>query len=442
MFKPPNISDYQDAKKFLPEEIKKELSDNLAEARKKLELLLDRSQGGQSTAMEIEEIEAKIHEYEEEIEKLGGDTRKCLEQILEVYNPEIHSKWFVDAYDEYERSLLTRRMVELCNHFKNEQGKPLPVENLVIDDRGMGTGRSLRMLLEIVHETQGMEVAQRFAKNLYGVDLMEKNISLAMKSFAEKDYSVPRQNLTEGSYLDPSERRANDLNKKKAHMILCMMHSSFHCTTEDEWRAFFTQIKEDLLPGGYFVFDTVAFEPTINLNDQQILKELRDLRDLYTRLWLNYCQDYQPSMSPNIDLKSLPRYTIKDNTTSTGFYFREVPTYHFIEYIISGIGGGLQLKQALTQTPDISSEEALRLGRTWIRANGFEEYYRKEILQRIKNCKVIPQNLLNGQKIDYSDINAVIEALLDYLAKSMVTGYNNIYYVFERMPETESNCIA
>ena len=102
------------------------------------------------------------------------------------------------------------------------------------------------------------------------------------------------------------------------------------------------------------------------------------------------------------------------------------------EYIFDKIGGGLRLVEAHHEKPKIGDDEARNFGVEWIRANGFEDEFAKEIRQRVDQGIVDPVQIL-GKSIRGK--KKVVRALLDHVGLNMVKRYQNQYVTVERTDE-------
>jgi hypothetical protein len=459
------------ASEILPEERKRQFMKVIQGLRGQLNDLIGKV-GGESDGVRTDEL---IQQYKEELraamEKLkaefGEETRVQLIKVLSEYSIEEQSQWFAEGFRETEMKLFSSIFDELRAVFAPKGKELLRTRDLVIDDRGMGTGRTLKMLLEIVEaqaterkkreyfkgkdrsggggviltpqeeaktRTFALREAQNFANNLYGVDLIKGNVQKAFENLDR--YQIPRRNLVVGDYLAPSEGRISSPTGK-AHLIVCMMHSIFHCTTEQDLVDFFQRVKEDLLPGGLFVFDTVLMrrsQPS-DFEDAEAQKKLYDLMNFYTMMWVKYCRDNKRfGDEKRVDLLSLPRYPIFDSPNGKGFVWREVSHFPYVDYIIGKIGGGLVQVRNMGANPKIENEEKAReLGLGWIRSNGLLEEFRTFIADRVRTGFINPSELLR-RPMEESEAKseAILEELLGYVAYHMVRGYFNQYLVYRR----------
>ncbi len=431
------IHTYEEAREALPEEQKRQLEKEIKQLRSDIEELIRLKEDTEGISDEwnafdgsIESLTAELNDAKERLAKLGGESRQCLRKVLSAYDIEEDSRWFVEGYRNFEQKMFKEILLgTLSERFGDVSG-------LIVDDRGMGTGRTLRMLLDVVREEKGQRKAQQFAKNLHGIDLMPKNLEQAHRTFKEGRYGVPAGNTSVGSFLEDAEVRRDTFKGKKAHLITCMMHSSFYNTTEEDWCRFLTNVRDDLEVGGLFVFDTVAMR---NVEPETIEKNadhFDDMRDLYTQLWFKYCEENQAFMSEGVDLRRMPRFPIYDNTTGKGFYWREVPNISFLMHLIQQIGGGLSLEAARMRKPQLQPKEALKIGRRWIAENGFEKKIRAEMRRRITEGISDAGRILGRPlKKRKQKSAATMEALLNHVALSMVLGYQNHYIIMERDPE-------
>lgn len=427
------------ARRILPEEIKRRLNAEIQRLRLELKRSLRKKEPGN---IEVHSrLEKEIRKRRKRIEEeLGGDTDETTLRVLKDYRPGVDSSWFVEGFKEVEEGLFRDRVLgSLQKRFARpgDKEEKLPIDELVIDDRGMGGGRSLRMILRIVQEREGITAAKKLAKRLHGIDLIDQNI---VDAYADlREWGVPGRNLRKGNYLHTSRKRINSPGHK-AHLIVCMMHSAFHCVTEEDWLTFFKRARADLLPGGLLVFDTVGMvrSKPKDFEDSEAQAKLHDLMNLYTQLWKQYCSDNQHLMASEgpdaINLLHLPRYPIRDNTTGKGFYQREVPQSTFLDHIIKQIGGGLRMNTAIGSKPIMEDDERARqIGRDWIVKNGLDAKYRAEIEERIRAGLVDPGAILRRTISAEEKLEApAMEQLLDHIAIRMVRGYLNLYYVYER----------
>ncbi len=425
------LHSYDEAAEFLPEERKARLIKEIEAIREKLQGVL--------SAEAHTELETALRQREAELEKLGGDTRQRTIEVLERYDPETDSQWFEQCYGGIEKEYFTNLLHTITARFD------IPVSKVVVNDRGMGTGRSLKMLMDLVKQQYGAEAATGFAQHLGGIDLMSAKAEAAQEAL--KSSGVPFRNLTTGNFLNPPHQEM-PFAPGTVHLIISMMHSAFHCLTEEDWKRFFEHIEYDLVeptstnPGGIVLLDTVAMDRSApgSIREKD-LKKLNDLKNLYSFLWYRSCEENQPFCPEGIDLRRMPRRPIRDNTTGQGFYWREVPDHSFIKYILKKYHINLRLAHSPLKAVDIcdpviQSEEAKVLGRKWIRENDLENVYRVIIQERIEKKIVNPSALLRGKlqgrKIP-SEPGALLEAILDYVAIRMVRGYGNEYIQLERI---------
>lgn len=421
---------YEEAEQFLPEEEKFRINKEIED----LEAVLKAGKKGTilSTRRRIAKLTARRN-------ALGGDTDAILRQVLHEYRPDNDSGWFQEAFGGHERDFFLKVVFPKLRETLGEKGKNLPMREVMkqvrVLDLGMGMGRSLRMLINLVEDPDDNTVAEEFARNVYGIDLMEENLEAARASFGRGRLpKPPDEHFMQGSYL---ESYAERLPEGGVDLIICMLHSSFHCVTQKQWERFLTNAREALKPGGLLLFDTIgmqgsSLEMVLNGQPQENLSRCMDLEDLYTQLWLRYCRTYQPFIPEDsgIDLRRMPRAPIFDNTTGKGFYFREVPKTEHIQYVIGQIKGGLELVMARTVSTDANFPpgKAISLGRSWIQANGFEGDYRTEIQRRITTGMVHPEQLLGY----VPEEGEAIDRILDIIAERMVREYRNMYCLYRK----------
>lgn len=444
-----NPTEFDLDRKYLPEEQKRVLECEIEEYRTRLNDLMvqyaatdsqnDNDLLVQSLNKEIQRLSRAIKNKEKELEDLGGRTRERLIKVLGRYKPERDSEWFVHGYGDFEG----HKFKEILSERLPESFPGLEIGQIIVDDRGMGTGRTLRMLLDIVRKKYGIQNMWKFAKNCHGVDLMEGNAEDARQLFKTDKYGVPDGNITQGSYLDETGPRLG----KKVHLITCMMHSIMHCTTEQDWINFFTRANNDLHVGGFLVFDVVAMRG-VDQNDPGNITTLSDISDLYTNLWLEYCHANQRHIpqEAEYDLTTRKRHPIFDNTTGCGFYQREVPDVEFILYILKKIGGKFNM-HIKTRVPydreraregelGLDDAQCVSLGRKWIHDNGFEAKCHKVIKERLKQENSTPGFLhrdISSKTAGCANELERIEALLNHVAFMMVRVYQNTYYILHKV---------
>lgn len=460
------------ASKILPEERKREFMEVINGLRRQLSDLVNQvgeDSDDKKTDQLIEQYKEELRRAKEKLKaEFGEETRVQLIKVLSEYSIEEQSQWFAEAFRETEIKLFSSVMKDLREKFAPKGKDMLRTRDLVVEDRGMGTGRTLKMLLEIMEaeaaerkrfdclkgrgaqneysavltpqeETKvrsfALHQAESFAGNLYGIDLIKENVQRALVNLDR--YKISRKNLVVGDYLMPSEGRIGT-RTGKAHLIVCMMHSIFHCTTEQDMMEFFKRVKEDLLPGGLFVFDTVWMKRSgpADFQDVEAQKKLHDLMNYYTMLWVKYCRENKRfGDEKGVDLLSLPRYPIFDSPNGRGFVWREVPDFDYVDYIIKKIGGGLLQEKNIAHGPKIGDMDRMRtLGLGWIRSNGLYDHLKSVIADRVKTGLVDPSELL-GRPVNEAEKQSekVIEELLGYVAMHMVKGYFNKYLLYRRV---------
>ncbi|PIZ72693.1 hypothetical protein COY07_02955 [Candidatus Peregrinibacteria bacterium CG_4_10_14_0_2_um_filter_43_11] len=409
---------YETARALLPEETKADALGRALRAAEEMETLLiegpdiKRLMGARREVKRTRELAAEC------VARLGGDTDERLHKVMSAYDIKHDSDWFIEGYGNRENDLLRRLLARI------HRDLGLSPDQLVVGDMGAGYGRTLKMLLEIVQEDYGDEVARQLAKNCFANDLMGKNTEDARETL--EPYGVPRRNLVTGSYRDPF-KAVSVIGGKKAHLLLCMFHSIFYNVTESQWRQFLTLVRDNLEIGGSFVFDTVSMRrsaPTC-IDDPSAIASLDDLKNLYTQLWLQYCRDNQQFMPPGVDLRLMPRFPLFDNTTGKGRQWREVPDRNYVKHIATEVGGFEWVSSELYKPTLNPPERAVPIGRKWIVANGLEALYTHEIERRLNEGEIDPSLL----RREGEDVNA----LLNYVATHMVLGYQNEYHVFQRI---------
>lgn len=383
-----------------------------------------------------EAVEKQIRELRKELDELGGDTRQRLIKVLSQYEIEEHSAWHEMVFGEIEKGYFTGALDKLSERFE------IPVNNIVVTDRGVGTGRSLRMLIDLVKKNEGADSALKFAKNLRGIDLMPSYIDMARQNL--NHCGVLDENLIIGDFSSHLSKCRDSLRSGQAHLNICMMRTILYNVRQKELARCLMQIEKDLIPGtndrpgGLAILDTVAMRRgTLNsMRNPQARSKLDDLKNLYPSLWRKYANDNQHLIPEGIELTSMRRYPIFDNTTGQGFYWREIITVEYIKHVIKENNLDLNVS-ALEVTfptsmniPENESEENFfrNIGRDFIEQNELEDIYRKIILKRIESGLVKPEEIL-GEEMEGDQ---AVEALMDYVAYHMVKGFGSEYIFLER----------
>jgi len=404
-----------------------------------------------------DELEAHVDSAKNKLQEMGGDSEETLIRVLSEYNIDEHSKWHNDFFGEIETRLYSDILKMLMARFQ------IPVEEIRIDDRGCGTGRCFKQLIRLI--TQGIQSKdgasqefpvltdenkiRKFASGYYGIDKMGCNVAKTRRVIRETVFpgiegaivGIDKENITVGDFHDilPIEQQRR-FSPGDIHFSICMMRTSLHNITEEELIHFLYGLERDLKPGtednpgGIALIDTV--QPGVSpraINDIDIQRNLDDLSDFYIQLSVSYAEQYQKFMPEGIDLRRMPRLPIYDNTTGCGFYPREIIDPEYIRYVLS-IAKDINLEVLRTPRNQVSDkceakEEAVKLGRKWIKDNELECRYRKEIQRRTDEKIVNPSKLLGREIMPNED---VIELLLDHVAYRMVSEFASTYIVLQR----------
>jgi hypothetical protein len=500
---------WERARMYLPEERKGFFSDLIETEKIKMERLSDKvreidgrlqllyGKGNEEEAGELKEeldiaVEASLKQktkYEKIvpltewwIDRLGGDSRKNLTDVLSRYKIDEHSSWHELKFGDFESHYLSVAMFGkesdpedpsyIPNLFGNDilRIKPLteflgiPLDRLKITEYGMGTGRAAKMIFGIAEtyarenlpkvkkdgvfandEERIREFVQRVAKNYSGIELIEKNVNSARILLNPLDgkYNVPEENLIVGDFQQSLADLSRslpvgspDLIGEKTHLSICSMRTIFYCIEEQQLLNFLVQNEANLAEGGLLMVDSVTMRRA-ELDDMRKERErehLNDLKNFYPSLARKYAHDNSELTPEGVDLEKFPRYPIFDNTTGQGFYNREVITPEYLKYVIENNNLNLEVELVSDYVPsppddDESFRFTKNLGRTWIKENELEDVYRKIIEKRVEEGLVDPDELLEVDEDDSEYKNFRIEskddidALISYVGYHMVRGF-------------------
>ena len=476
---------WEDVKKYAPEEVKQTISMEISEIYEMLKELSDKQNTlpvsqKEENALEIGRLVRKLPELREQLNLLGGDTEEKLKEVSANYDPSLDSDWHARAFGYIEKEFYFKYFQILKTKFNLNE-----YSDLIVHDFGVGTGRSLIDILDMVKEKVGLSTARNLVKNLHGIDLFEKNCRGAVKNLSKfcrelygsqfTEHNFPSGNIKVGNFHGgintnfPKHGRAV-INfpglEEKAHFVICMMRTSFHNVTEKDWINFLKNISDSLRPGGVALIDTVPvrrISPS-SLNDPQVQSQLDDLKNFYTQLFLKYCRENQevvdilvkklveskdiPAPPGDIDLAKMPRRHIFDNTTGKGFYWREVTNANYIQHLLDLYPNELDFTMAKSSVKFPRFDDAGKayaLGRKWLKDNELEEHYKKIINERLDSGLVKPEELLKDKldsglitpeellKVAPGSRERIVDALLDYVALHIVRGFGAHYIVLQKV---------
>ncbi|MBU0578118.1 hypothetical protein KJ742_02705 [Patescibacteria group bacterium] len=390
------------------------------------------------------------------LEAMGGDTRECLVKVLQRYDIDEDSAWHDKVLGKVEREGTRGALKLALERFD------IPLSLVNITDRGMGTGRFQKMLIGVARDiatqmlmdangitklTPNQEKAidstiEKFAKNLYGMDLLPKNVERAQRILGS--FGVPEENLVAGDFQSSPEKCDSRFASGNTHLSICMMRTVLYNVTEKQLRNFLKQLETDLVPGtpdrpgGIALFDTVGMHrrDLKAMRDPEARASLDDLKNFYSSLWRWNSFLNQRFMPEGVDLVELPRYPIFDNTTGQGFYWREVITGPYLQHVIDKYGLDLEIWATTIKTPGIKKrlrKFARNLGRKWIKDNDLETIYRQIIEDRISSGMVDPARILKKEIAEDDD---VLEDCLNYVAFHMVRRFGAEYYLLQRLQKS------
>jgi hypothetical protein len=410
----------------------------------------------------VEELETHVNNAKDKLQEMGGDSEQTLVRVLGGYDIDTHSKWHEELFGRVEMHLYSEVLKMLMARFQ------IPVEEIRVDDRGCGTGRCFKQLIRLITEglqsedggsqefpilTDSQKI-RTFALNYHGIDIIRENVKKTRQAI--KDVICPdggdpeKDNIVVGDFHDilPMEK----LKRYQPGTIdfsICMMRTVLHNITKGQFINFLCGIEADLKPGtedrpgGMALIDTVMMRGLSGENmgspeeAREAFASLSDLKNLYTQLFLSYADRNQRFMPEGVDLRRMPRRPISDNTTTCGFYQREVIGPMYIRHILNEGNIDLEVQRSIRKFPvftekgesGLKREEAVRLGRRWIKDNELEDRYREEIKKRIDDSITRPSELLSREVAEGED---VIELLLDYVAYHMTTGFGGEYIILQR----------
>ncbi len=386
---------------------------------------------------------------------LGGDSDERLKKIVELYDPDIDSGWHPKRFGEIEKEIIVDVLNTVRKRFE------LSISEIVVDDMGCGTGRSVMQLVEIFQtgfgdkfDAKSTEELLAFLSKLHAIDISRnkvlKTIDKIKKIFSDAGQTYDGKNVEEGDFNAYEPHGSSRINENSVHVRESMMRTIQYNITKAKIVTTLRKAARELVAGteeragGMYMCDTTKADRVSNATEKENAT-LEDLKHFYPQLMSKYVRDNQKHMPDDVDLDRMPRYPIYDNTTGHGFYWREVFTVDYFEHLIKQERLDLTvrlerysqspLKEAMLKDPG-ERKEATTLGRKWLKDNELEEYYRSEITRRL-DAGIIEQELLDS--IGY---NGDCEVILDYLALNMVSGFTSEYIILERpvkKPRTQAN---
>jgi len=420
---------------------------------------------GQSNVAEVvSELESILRYAEQGLSKLGGNSADALRRVYDDgYDVDKDSAWHNVQFGPTETSLMAQTLKMLMSRLDKT------VDEIVIDDRGCGTGRSLKQYIQLLSAGLDIDGKREFQRvdnatldkairNYHGIDIYPPFVERTrqvVRSVVESDAPPPNlENIREGNFHALPLEQPHFFQEGKVDLIICFMRTALYNLTESQTATFLERAAYDLTPGtkdrlgGMMLIDTAMMRKASPeaLNDPRNRAQLDDLKNLYSQLFIAYAERFQELMPEGVDLKNMPRRPIYDNLTRHGYLFREVISPEFIRHIIAKYHIDLEVQETRRLITDYTADnddkrlDAVKLGRAWILENGMEERYRSEINERISSGVVDPAELL---KIDLSEKSGedVVELLLDYVAYHMVRGFGCEYIVLQR-PQLKAEDIA
>jgi hypothetical protein len=401
-----------------------------------------------------------IKSLDEVIEARGGDSGLRLDEINERYRISKHSKWHDKLFSERERECYVMILNILSERFGESPS------GLVIKDYGCGEGRCFSHLRTLFEQgfsgsstsfskaanfpLHSQEELEKMASNYHAIDKSGENIRITRELVKSvmKEQPFNSANINEGNFHNPHIPSACGVEPGTVHFGLSMMRTGFHNINERQTVSYLRMFERDLRPGnteragGIGLMDSVdmmRIEPDLR-GGIEVEASLDDLKNLYPQINRKYNEDSKNLPFPKeIDLNDMPRHAIYDNTTGQGFYWREVLTQDYVEYLIKKykldlkVSGSISAmsnkRQEMKYNPECR-EATIALGREWIEKNNLDDYYRKTLHDRLERGIIDPKIL---KETGYS---GNIEVLMDYLAYNMVRGFRSVYLILER-PQIE-----
>lgn len=376
-------------------------------------------------------FDARIVHYQAELQALGGSTREIVKRVLETLDLERY--WFGEVFNETERILLEKFF------FTNDvPGGPASWKGL---DVGSGVGRASLLALEAIQRKYGPEKAARFAQHLHAVDLMPRFVQATQAALAP--HGVPEAQVVEGDFLDLPPH----LRQGQFHFVWAMMHTLFHCTTEHDLQLALRNLEESMIKGGRLIFDTVGLYHHQGVPNPKTISKFNDLKNLYSVLVRKYQMErIEPAVGQNPSFR-VARFPIEDNTALVGVYPREVLTLAHVERVLKTAGSKLRrANYPESRLPfgeyrinqDFPEDKATKLGRQWIKENDLEGWLKREIAYRLEKRdggeEITPLYALSAEsRQEYIPANlarAEIDEILNNVARRMVLGYVQRYYIF------------
>ncbi|MBU0727858.1 class I SAM-dependent methyltransferase, partial [Patescibacteria group bacterium] len=329
--------------------------------------------------------------------------------------------WFKEAFGEADRDIIRDQL----RHVSHEVG--VPIGQLRVLDVGTGgEGRIVKILLDIVEELDPDNL-DNFKKRIRGFDLVPKVVKNAKSALGS--LGIPERNIFEGDFLDLPDK----FKREKFHLVTAMMHTPWHCVTEEEWTKFMQNMEQTMAPGGRLLFDTVHIIDPHDTPDRE--KTFADFHSFYTILWRRYCDKMQPVVNQVVGpymneghevplLRKLSRHFVQDHTAGIedASFVREIPTQAFLERICEDNDINLRMAVSTTVYNQNSGDAELMeaLGKRWIRQNNLERYVFYKIAERLHR--------LTGQLPTFDQINEIFKDI----RYQMTRKYANEYRSFKK----------
>ncbi|MFH0820204.1 MAG: class I SAM-dependent methyltransferase [Candidatus Peregrinibacteria bacterium] len=385
---------------------------------------------GKIDALIVEEI----GKLEAELKKLGGSTREIVVGVLRKLDLERY--WFDEAFSPAEQlDVFPAAFTGL------EKATGVPPHQWRSLSLGPGIGRDCKIALRAFREDYGRRNVPKFAAKLHAVDLMPRFVEATQRAL--RPLGVPEGHVIEGDFMDLPTR----FRQEKFHLIWALMHTLFHCTTQDELRKTLHGIEEALAPGGRLLLDTVGLYHHRGLPSQKRIQQSNDLMNFYDLLVRIYAETHiAPRLGKDADFK-VSRFPIDDHTARCGSYPREVLTRRYLEHVLGEMGSSLHIIDTLTVANSrYPKDQAQALGMQWIRENQLEEWLRREIAYRLRQSKkgkrtIRPYYSLSaGCRADQVRDDTLTREMnskevtdqLQALAIKMVQGYVQRYHILEK----------
>lgn len=387
---------------------------------------------GSSESPESVRLLNELRYYTDVILKFGGNPDENIRKAYEVFN--FPAYWFKDAFGNHDKAFNLDQMRHIAHELGFEKDGMEEIGRLKVLDVGTGgEARIIKTLHDLVRERDGNNLS-RFRRSIRGFDHIRKVVHDARKSV--RPLRINPSNIFQGNFLHlPSRYR-----KGQFHMITGMMHTPWHCDTEEKWTSFMRNMEQALAPGGRLIFDTVDIVDPHAIEDRE--KTFADFYSFYTVLWRYYCDKMQPIIDklvgPMMDpkegeyrpvplLRKLNRHFVQDSTAGIKgvSYVREVPTKDFLTRICQDNGINLRLAITTTYDSEIKDNEELtrELGGRWISQNNLEGYIHYKIVDRIVRVRGRMPSVQEVREI-YDDVQV-----------GMARNYRNKYMSFKKDPK-------